>query len=177
MNIEVRKANILDVNHIVEIDVKTSKETYDGIMPQEYLEGRLYKIDKIKNKVRERINNNYDYIVILVDNKIVGYSLYLVSNNKVYLDSLYLLKKYHNLGLGKKLLLSTISDIVIKGYNSMYLYCAKENKACKFYEYMGANKIDNISYKINDFIVDSIIYEFNDLKIILNNNVKVLNLK
>ena len=178
MDIEIRKANQLDYKDIANIDVKTSIETYKGIMPNNYLYGRLENIENIENKVKERLENNFNYIVLLVDDNIVGYSLYLKSNDIIYLDSLYLLKEYHGIGLGKKLFLSTISDIVSKSYNSMYLYCAKDNKSCNFYEIMGAKKVDEIDYSFNNFVVKSIIYEFDNLNNILEkNNVKVLNLK
>ena len=165
MDIEIRKANQLDYKDIANIDVKTSIETYKGIMPNNYLYGRLENIENIENKVKERLENNFNYIVLLVDDNIVGYSLYL-------------LKEYHGIGLGKKLFLSTISDIVSKSYNSMYLYCAKDNKSCNFYEIMGAKKVDEIDYSFNNFVVKSIVYEFDNLNNILEkNNVKVLNLK
>lgn len=176
MNIEIRKANQLDYKDIANIDVKSAIETYKGIMPNDYLYGRLENIENIENKVEERLKNNFNYIVLLVEDKIVGYSLYLESNDIIYLDSLYLLKEYHGMGLGKKLLLSTISDIVSKGYNSMYLYCAKENKSCNFYEVMGAKKVDELDYSFNNFTVKSNVYSFDNLNNLLEKN-KVLNLK
>lgn len=178
MQIEIKKANLLDYKDIVNIDIKTAIETYKGIMPNNYLYGRLENIENIENKVKERLENNFDYIVLLVDDKVVGYSLYIESNDTIYLDSLYLLKEYHGMGLGKRILLSVISEIVSKGYNSMYLYCAKDNNSCKFYEYIGAKKVDEIDYSFGNFVVKSIVYEFDDLSSILEkNNVKVLNLK
>lgn len=178
MNIEIRKANILDYKDIANIDIKTAIDTYKGIMPDDYLYGRLKNIESIENKIKERLDNNFNYYLMLVDDKVVGYSLYIESNDTIYLDSLYLLKEYHGMGLGKRFLLSVISEIVSKGYNSMYLYCAKDNNSCKFYEYIGAKKIDEVDYSFGNFVVKSIVYEFDDLKNILNKyDVKILDLK
>jgi len=176
MDVLIRKANVNDYNVIAEIDVQSSLETYKDIMPDDYLLNRFNRIDEIKDKVKVRLQNGDNYLVILTNNKIVGYSLYYVSDNKCYLDSLYLLKDYHGKGLGKQLFMYTVNDMVKNGYNAMYLYCAKDNLSSSFYEKFGVDKKENFSYKIKDFVVTCWLYEYNNLERLLkvNNSNKKL---
>lgn len=67
----------------------------------------LWREFYIRNDIynlRDYFNGDGDFIVAKDGNKIVGVLDYCrFSNNKLYIESIYVLKEYHGLGIGKNL--------------------------------------------------------------------------
>jgi L-amino acid N-acyltransferase YncA len=57
------------------------------------------------------------------------------------LNKIYLLRKYHKLGLGQKMICRVAEQFLEKGINSMLLFGDANNPSNKFYEKVGAEKI------------------------------------
>lgn len=110
-----------------------------------------------------------DYLVCEVDGKIVGIAQFLRSQNSNYLDygllgTLYVLKKYQGLGIGKELFKRCVRGLMLMGYNKMYLECLCGNKTIDFYKKYGGKLMEVIDYSISDFSVKADIVCYNSLE-------------
>jgi L-amino acid N-acyltransferase YncA len=57
------------------------------------------------------------------------------------LNKIYILRKFHKMGLGRQLLCKVANEFIRRGINSMLLFGDAKNKSNKFYERMGAQKL------------------------------------
>lgn len=170
MNIVYRFANIndKDAKEIAYVGVKSWYDFYQNIMPYDYLKNRMDNLDIEEVKTKEFLENSNQYtkIVCEIDNKVVGFCYYMDSDNDKYknhgyLQSLYLLKEYQGLGIGKQLFQKAVEGLIDKGYNKMYLECAVGNDVINFYKKYGGKVVDTTGYHINDFsiFVDIVVYD------------------
>ena len=75
------------------------------------------------------------------------------SREEKYSDSgelgcLYLLNKVKKLGFGRILFEKGIEELKKQGFNSMIIYCLKDNPTTRFYEYMGGKLVLSKERKI-----------------------------
>lgn len=172
-NIIYRKATIEDAYQIEYVAAHSWKETYTGYMPDEYLEERILTIENKVERAQKLLINVDTYYVAEVDKKVVGILYYKKSLDEKYkdygyLDSIYVLKDYQKIGIGKKLFEIAIKGIINLGYNKMYLDCLKGNNAVNFYKKYGGRTTTTADFPIKDFIVKVEIIEFENIKNILN---------
>lgn len=83
--------------------------------------------------------------------------------NSTDLTSIYLLEEYHGKGIGKQLLKEIFTYFNQKGYEKVFVEVLAENKTRYFYEYYGAQYVNNIEIKIGGKIVEELIYVWNDI--------------
>ncbi|PWU01925.1 MAG: hypothetical protein C5B52_06560 [Bacteroidetes bacterium] len=57
------------------------------------------------------------------------------------LNKIYLLREYHKIGLGKKMLCAVVHEFINRGISSMVLFGDASNPSNKFYEAMGGEKL------------------------------------
>ncbi|MBE6160227.1 MAG: GNAT family N-acetyltransferase [Lactobacillales bacterium] len=144
MNYVIRKRKKEDCKYIQKIITRCWQDTYRGIINDEYL-------DSLSDNEEERIKNsenNFDenstYLVIEIDNKVVGFTKYGVSIKEGYgeIFALYLLKEYQGNGYGKKLVASAIEELRKMNFNKILIGCLKDNPSNKFYEHLGGKVVD-----------------------------------
>lgn len=179
-NIIIRKATIEDAYGIEYVGAQSWYETHQGLMPQEYLKERINTVKEKIPRAQELLKNTNTYYVAVCEDKVVGI-LYFdkPQNNKFpnhgYLNSIYILKEYHGIGLGKELFIKCLEELINMGYNDMYLECLVGSPTQSFYEKYEGHIIDTIDFPIRDFSVKVNIMEFNDLQSILNKIKKTNN--
>lgn len=153
MKFIIRKAKLEDAKDIAYVNTYTWLTTYKGLMPDELLEERVKTIDDRVPKIINAIKTKDNFYVALVDNKVVGIMSYGKSRNQEYMDageikSIYILKDYQGLGLGKSLFMTGIKELLNMGFNSMILNVLEGNGAILFYQKYSGKKV---SEKIDDF--------------------------
>lgn len=137
------------------VHVKAWRETYSGIIPQDYLDqlslaGRteLWKIVPFSEGHHGR--------VAIVNGKVVGFVSFCLAREftdrfAYELAAIYILKTYHKQGLGRGLIEAVLPDLKTKNF---YAWVLEQNPSCAFYEGLGctrfADKVDKISGK--DFL-------------------------
>ena len=174
MNIIYKKASIEDAHDVAYIAAYSWKETYEGLLPSDYLEERVNTIEERLDNTKNFISN-YDgnYVIVRDDDKPVGILAYRKSNNDKYedygyLEAIYVLKDYQGYGIGKELFKIAIEDFLSMGYNKMYLECMKGNNTLNFYEKYDGVIEDTINYHIRDDInPETYIMTFNNLEEVL----------
>ena len=146
MNIIIRKGNVSDARGIAEVNTYTWLTAYKGLIPDEILEKRKSTIDERIPRIANSIIEKDNFYVAVYDNKVVGMMDYGESRNTDYpnsgeIYSIYVLDKYQGLGLGKKLFMSGIKELIDKGFDSMILNVLDGNKAMSFYEKYHGKKV------------------------------------
>ena len=152
MNITYERATEEDAKAIRYVGAYSWKETYTGLVPEDYLD---YKVEHYEDKVnveKRLINDtNNHYYVAKVDDKIVGYVLYGVCDNEEYKDyghvgALYLLNAYQGLGIGKQLFRIALEGLKELGYSKMMLECMSGNNTLNFYKKYLGEVVDEMDY-------------------------------
>ncbi|MBR6948588.1 MAG: GNAT family N-acetyltransferase [Bacilli bacterium] len=147
MNIIIRKANVEDSRGIVEVKMSSWLTTYKGLMPDEVLKNRQDTIEERIPRTESQIRE-YNNIYVAVDNdRVIGTMSYGESRNEKYKDYgeinfIYLLDEYKGQGIGKKLFMTGIKELIDMGYNSMILNVLEGNKTIGFYEKYSGKKIE-----------------------------------
>lgn len=97
-----------------------------------------------------KIYNNYKIFIILDDHKIVGFSLFKISEHEKlgHLLKIILIEKYQGKSLGYILLSQSLERLLLKGYSKVYLEVETTNtSAISLYYKLGFSK----SHKINNY--------------------------
>ena len=144
-----KKEDCRDIAHVVTI---SWNETYKGIVPDWFLK-ELYDNE---NERAERAYNSFDednnYLVLEVDNKVVGFTWYGKSSDEEFSDcgeiiALYILKEYQGYGMGKALVEHAKEELKKLGFNKFIIACLKGNPSNEFYKHIGGKYIKDGEYK------------------------------
>ena len=175
MNIKYSYATEDDAYGINYVSAYSWKETYSGLLPDEYLNN---KINNFPNKILEtkEFLKSFEgkYVVAKDEDKVIGILCFSKPKKEEFLDyghlgAIYVLKKYQGLGIGKELLRIALNGLKEMGYSKMQLECISGNKTIKFYKkYLGI--IDSqIDFQINDYgTVKADVILFEDINKVLN---------
>lgn len=151
MNVKIRQAEIDDAKEIVRINIKSWKDTYKNIFPNEILSNLDIKYEGTVEKCINKIN---EYIVATIDNKVVGFVRFGM-NKKGYSEeyseiyALYVDNEFRSNNIGKKIL-----EYAFNTLKNNYKYCLIstiiENRANSFYQKNGGTKIAESDFELLD---------------------------
>lgn len=155
---QIRKAQQDDAQSIAKIHIQAWQETYQSLVPQDYLDNLPNELHgRVENWRKSLANPNRNTWVASIEDQIVGFVLFGPPRDKnkegyIELGAIYLLKKYKNLGVGRSLLLTGLNFMSSLGYQKAYCWCLEGNPTSKFYEKSGAifsgeTKFDEIGGK------------------------------
>ena len=149
----IRKREQKDCKDIAHVVTVAWNETYKGIVPESFLE-------ELKNNEEGRAERSYeefdindnDKLVLEIDNKVVGFVNYGLSEDDQFencgeIFALYIIKKYKGNGFGRKLVEEAIKEIKKLGCNKMIIACLKGNPSNEFYKHIGGKYIKDGVYK------------------------------
>lgn len=143
MNYLIRKRTKEDCKGIAHVVTIGWNETYKGIVPDWFLEElKKNEDDRAKKAYNEFDENNNHQYVLEVDNDIVGFVNFGVSNDEEYqkcgeIFALYIISKYKGNGFGRKLVEEAKNELKKMGYNKMIIACLKGNPSNDFYKHLG----------------------------------------
>ena len=168
-NIIIRKATEEDARSVVEVNAYTWLTTYKGLIPDEILENNIKSIEERIPKSANSIRTKNNVYVAQIDDKVVGIMGYGKSRNEEYNNSgeiyyMYVLKEYQGLGLGKKLFMTGIKELIDQGYDSMVLNVLEGNKTINFYEKYNGKKVGEKHDYFGETLLTEYIMYFNNLK-------------
>ena len=150
---EIRKEkreDVFDIAHIVTVEWNS---TYRGIVSDSELQRlRETEEERAKKAYDEFDEKNNKCFVAVIDNKVVGFASYGVTDdpdfeNTAELRALYVLDDYHGLGIGRKLVNATIEEFKKQGFNKMIICCLKGNPFNEFYKHIGGKYVKDGVYK------------------------------
>ena len=172
--IEIRKANIGDIEDIVNINIKVWKTAYKGIIDNSFLEEReKNRIDRIEKMKSEFEKIDYFYCVAVYKNKIVGIAKYgrlyekeiYKLNNTGEIYALYILDEYQNKGAGKRLVYYALNELInLKHYKKVLIWCLNDNNSINFYLKIGGKPVLEKNKKIGNQILKETGFIFSGLE-------------
>ena len=143
----VRAAVLADAEGIAIVHVDSWKETYSGIVPQDFLNSMSY--EHRTEAWRKFFSESHPFEkAFVVENQIrgiVGFAVAGKSREPSFayegeLRAIYLLKNLHRQGLGKLLFEKCVEAIHGFGFQSMFVWVLRKNPALNFYLRMGAEE-------------------------------------
>ena len=167
INILIRKAKLEDVKAIAKVHVDSWRTTYQGIVPDSFLESLSY--EEREQILKSGIEANQVYIAEDESGKIVGFASGGKERTGKYdayigeLYAIYLLEGQQGKGLGQKLFQSVVDDLKEKQLNSMVIWALADNPACRFYEKLGGKKIDAAEIELDGKKLDEVAYGWDEL--------------
>ena len=123
-------------------------EVYKEIIPEKQIDFLLHKYFDVEN-IRTYIKDNYIYEKIIVDENVVGIICYKLFDNYVYLDKIYLLKDYRNLGISK-----FVYHHLLSFKNRIRLNVNQKNPAVNSYLSSGFKIIKEESYDLGQDMIN-----------------------
>ena len=140
----IREANAQDAEAIARVHVDSWRETYVGIVPDDYL-------TNLDHEQRERV-----WLAILSDNcvkefvyvaesdtgKIIGFASggpapREDSSYTCELNAIYVLEAFQRKGIGRQLTQAIARRLVQDGFHSMLVWVLADNRSKKFYSALG----------------------------------------
>ena len=123
-------------------------EVYKEIIPEKQIDFLLHKYFDVEN-IRTYIKDNYIYEKIILDENVVGIICYKLFDNYVYLDKIYLLKSYRNLGISK-----FVYHHLLSFKNRIRLNVNQKNSAVNSYLKNGFKIIKEESYDLGQNMIN-----------------------
>ncbi|QPQ31673.1 GNAT family N-acetyltransferase [Lysinibacillus sp. JNUCC 51] len=174
---KIRKANIEDAQGIGKVHVDSWRTTYKGILPDDFLNNLSY--EQRTELWKKNISDLTNYVLVAENeqDEIIGFATGGTRKtnsvpNATDLTSIYLLEEYQGMGIGKQLLKEIFAYIKLKGYEKVFVEVLADNKTRNFYEYYGAQYVENTEIKIGGKVLEELIYVWNDIDKVFIEKIK-----
>lgn len=167
VNLIIRKAGIADVAGIAIVHVDSWRSTYEGIVPDKFLDSLSY--ESREQIWKTGVIENDVYIAEDKNGKVVGFATGGKERTGEYgayvgeLYAIYLLKEQQEQGVGRMLFQSVVKDLKEKKLDTMLIWAIEDNPACRFYEALGGKKIDTTEIEIAGKKLSEVAYGWDDL--------------
>ncbi|NER81978.1 MAG: GNAT family N-acetyltransferase [Leptolyngbya sp. SIO1D8] len=174
----VRAVTHTDVEAMARVHVDTWRTTYRGIVSDELLANLSYeKREKGWHQVLDNApkDGNFTYVAEDDSGNIVGFANGGVerAGNLVYqgeLNAIYVLKSHQRKGIGRELIRATAQKLSQMEIQSMLVWVLAENPACRFYEMLGGQKVDEKEIERGGSKLIEIAYGWMDTANLLQSN-------
>jgi ribosomal protein S18 acetylase RimI-like enzyme len=141
----IREATPADVAALAHLHVTTFNETHAPVL----LNGPSYEVREYQwRQAFQSLDGNWFCLVIEgPDSELIGFAkgqVYAHSDQPDFageLNKIYILRKYHRQGLGRRLLSHVARRFLSQGISSMLLFGDAGNPSNGIYEAMGADKL------------------------------------
>ena len=147
MRTTIRKREIEDSEELAHAIALVWNTTYQGIVDNDFLKSLLDNEKQSAENLRKNINNQPDYYVLTLQDKIIGWIYYTLDSDKyenaAEIHSLYILKEYHRNGYGRLLYDYAVKNIMKKGIKKLVIGCLDGNPSNDFYKHLGGKYIGN----------------------------------
>lgn len=141
---KVRKAVVSDAYGVAKVHVDSWKATYQGIVPDEFLETLTYEH---REKAWAEIISKEHVFVAEAGEEIIGFSSGGKERSAEYegydgeLYAIYILEEHQGQGIGKRLVKPVVEELKNMNIDSMLVCVLKDNRAGSFYEKLGGTLI------------------------------------
>lgn len=144
---QIRKRKIEDSKELAHAIAVVWNTTYKGIVDDEFLAGLLNSEEKSAERLKNNIDEQPNYYVLLLQDKIIGWIYYTLYSdeceNSAEIHSLYVLKEYQKNGYGKMLYDYAVEDILKNDIHRLVIGCLDGNPSNEFYKHLGGKLIGN----------------------------------
>ncbi|TNE28323.1 MAG: GNAT family N-acetyltransferase [Alphaproteobacteria bacterium] len=150
MDVIIRTANIKDAKDIATVHTRAWHESYSGLIDQSFLQNTITLERNLPRRIAalEKAATGYGhphYVAVLPDQGIVGFACCGPwreaggwAEPEGEISAIYLLDSAKRKGIGKKLFLACVDNLLQRNMKTMGLWVLQDNMpARKFYEFMG----------------------------------------
>jgi GNAT superfamily N-acetyltransferase len=177
----IREAKPTDALGIAKVHVDSWRETYVGIVPDEYLARLSYKQREQvwQNLITTAPKRGADVLVVEYDEgRIVGFAdggpaREEVSSYESELYAIYILKKHQGKGLGTQLVSLITQRLLKDGMNSMMLWVLSRNPYHHFYEALEGERFKRRYVVIGGAKFLELAYGWSDIRLLATANSSV----
>lgn len=169
----IRVATIEDTKGIAKVHVDSWRTTYQGIIPEDFLNNLSY--EQRTNLWILNISKANIHLLVAQNSEgeIIGFADCWKREtntvpNSTDLTSIYLLEEYQGKGIGKELLKHLFKHIQEQGYQKVFVDVLEENKTCSFYERYGAKLYNTVPIKIGGKLLNERIYIWENIDEVLD---------
>jgi L-amino acid N-acyltransferase YncA len=179
----IRKATKEDANGIAKVHVESWRETYAGIISQDYLDSLKaeVRLPLWKKSLSETLDTSPVFVAVNDENKVVGFASFgkertgkFKADGELY--AIYILKEYQRGKLGLKLLQAGINVLLEQKYSSMLVWVLAENGSRRFYESLQPVKAGKEIVKIGGQDHQEVAFVWEDLNSLNEIVIKKLNM-
>jgi GNAT superfamily N-acetyltransferase len=172
--IHIRPARVADSSGIARVRVASWRSTYQGIVPQEVLDGLSVQeaAGWLTGIIESQASGRCNLVAQDLSGQIVGFALGGPerTNDREYdgeLYAIYLQPGYLRIGIGRRLLLAMAGCLLAQGMQSMLIWVLAENPSRKFYEALGGVYVRQQPITIGPATLSEVAYGWKDLKLLL----------
>ncbi|WP_373537860.1 N-acetyltransferase family protein [Microcoleus sp.] len=170
----VREAKIADAPAIARVNLDTWRTAYRKFLPADYLAQLSYqKRENNWQEILSNVKNTGDFVCVAENDsgQIVGFAAGGCERTGKYayqgeLFAIYILEEYQRQGIGQQLVRAVVTKLTESSLNSMLVWVLGDNSACKFYEFLGGEKVDEHPTNKAGVAVKEIAYGWNDLALL-----------
>ena len=167
--VEVRFAVPGDAPALARVHVQSWKETYRGLMPDDFLESMTSepRRERRRSLWTQTLEEGQDSVLVAVeDGEVVGFASGGLTDFAGYdaeLFTLYLRRSAQGQGIGRALMRELARDLVARGHQSMLLWVLDVNPTRAFYEYLGGTVITEKTEVVPGGALREVAYGWPDL--------------
>ncbi len=144
----LRPATMEDVPGIARVHVDAWRETYQGILPSDFLQSLSYenREEQWRRALSDPSSRVHLYVMRGKSGAIGGFVAVGPERGELEdfdgeLYAIYLLQQYQGLGYGRKLFESGVRALRNDGFRSMVLWVLEDNATRGFYEHLGGSLV------------------------------------
>ena len=171
--VTVRAARTDDAPGIARVHVNSWRTTYRGIVPNDYLASLSYERGQQiwERTLSDPKSKELVYVAEDTSGQIVGFASGGPEreNDPVYkgeLYAIYILDRYQQQGIGRRLTLAVVDGLAQGGLRSMLVWVLAENPSRRFYEVLGGQPVCTRSIAIGGVTLDEIAYGWTDITVL-----------
>jgi GNAT superfamily N-acetyltransferase len=168
-HVSVRRAELADCERIARVHVDAPRTTYQGIVPQSYLDDRSYpvRVGQWKNMLSKGNLEECNFVAQDSAGAIIGFARggperEPASGYAGELYAIYVLDEWHKRGIGRLLINAAADDLLLHGWSSMRVWVLAANPACGFYERLGGKVVAEKELTLGEACLPEIAYGWPD---------------
>jgi GNAT superfamily N-acetyltransferase len=173
-DIQIRPAQLGDAAGIARVRVTSWRATYQGIVPQEVLDGLSVKdiTGWMERMIASPAPGSCHLVAQAQSRQIVGFAMggperTQDPNYEGELYAIYILPDFLRIGIGRQLLLSIAGCLLGHGMHSMLIWVLAENPARQFYEALGGVYVRQQTITLGSAPLPEVAYGWQDLNALL----------
>lgn len=170
-NVSFREATAADCAAVAEVHVRSWRESFAGLVPQEFLDAM--SVERRTRAFAERFaapSSSYRMFVAEAAGRgVVGFADFGEPREEFggyegELYAIYLLPEFQRRGVGGRLFRLGVEHLLASGRRSMYLLALKVSPYRTFYEKMGGRVVGSKRVEIGGEPFDELVYGWDELR-------------
>lgn len=168
----LRPATLQDVAGIARVHVDAWRETYQGILPAEFLQNLSYESrqEQWRRALSDPSSRTRLYVMQKKSGIIGGFVAVGPERGELEdydgeLYAIYLLRRYQGMGYGRRLFEEGASVLREEGFRSMVLWVLGDNASRGFYEHLGGSVVARKMLPVGSVQYPAVAYGWDDVPV------------